>query len=154
LGAKDVSPDIVVEGIDQIDPHTSGDYEVTYTITKEETINGKKELKTLEEVRVVRVKANENDPVPPPPLPPVKDNENDPVPPPPPPPVEDFEISAVLDDVTASVEDSIAREVENQLKDERNNMSRLNPKKFIRVFNRGAKRKKMIKKALADRKDR
>jgi hypothetical protein len=235
LGAKDVSKDIVVDGIDKIDNSKPGDYEVRYTITKEETINGKKELKTLEEVRIVRVKEiaetidpdleltlkgdktltlkqgtdynepgreakwrakgeyhsaeedvsneveveGEVDPN----VPGtytltytitkeytdnegkkhtktttakrtiVVEKEDDIVPPPPPPPVEDFEISAVLDDVTASVTDSIAREVENQLKDERNHMSRYNPKRMVRFFSRGAKRKKMINQALADRKE-
>ncbi|MDR0369743.1 MAG: hypothetical protein LBH96_04480 [Candidatus Peribacteria bacterium] len=49
---------------------------------------------------------------------------------------EDDEISAVLSDVTASYEDMISREVENELTDERNNLSRAHPKKFIRFFNR------------------
>jgi hypothetical protein len=235
LGAKDVSKDIVVEGIDKIDSNKPGDYEVRYTITKEETINGEKKLTTLEEVRIVKVKeiketidpdleltlkgdktltlkqgTDYNEPgraakwrpkgktesaeedvsdevevkgIVDPNVPGtytltytitkeytdsegkkhkktrtakrtiVVEKEDDPVPPPPPPPVEDFEISAVLDDVTTSVKDSIAREVENQITDELNNMARYNPKRIARFFNRGATRKKMIKKALADRKE-
>jgi hypothetical protein len=94
-----------------------------YTITKEyQDEKGKKKTITRTEKRTVIVEKKE-EPIP---------------------PVEDFEISGVLSDVTQSYEDMISREVENELKDERGAMSRRNPKKFSRFFNRGSLRKRRI----------
>ncbi|MDR2540544.1 MAG: hypothetical protein LBD11_01880 [Candidatus Peribacteria bacterium] len=50
----------------------------------------------------------------------------------------------MLSNVSQSYEDMISREVENELKDEWNNMAWYNPKRFTRFFNRGRLRRKRI----------
>lgn len=119
---EDVSDEIKVTGT--VDTNTPGTYEIVYTIKKEYIDNeGKKHTKTKTAKRKVVVEG---------------------VVVPPPEPEETFDISGVLSNVTESYEDMISREVENELTNEWGEMSRLNPKKFTRFFNRGRLRKKRI----------
>jgi hypothetical protein len=116
---EDVSDEVKVTG--SVNTDVAGTYVLTYTITKKYIDEkGEKHTKTRTAKRTIIVE-EEFTPIPPRPEPILE---------------EDDEISAVLSDVTASYEDMISREVENELKDERNNLSRAHPRKFIRLFNR------------------